>query len=135
MINKKQLIVTWVIAILLLGGCSSPTSIKPFEGTWAPVSKVYLNFGKMIIKNDSIEWESGQKVSYLVIKQQRDETVIGFKDKILPKFHGREYKFIRFTPGKTPYVKDKGIEVSFYEPSRDLNDNNAMWGVYVRSEE
>lgn len=120
--------------MLLLGGCSNYRDILAIKGTWEPLSTVYLNFGNMVVRDDSIAWTSGQKVSFRIARKDKNGIVVELTDKALPEFHGTTYKFIRFNLKYNTNFKKLDLKVSFYEPNRDLNDNNAMWGVYVRPE-
>lgn len=130
--NKKQLIAVWVMGILVFSGCSKPTKTLSIKGTWEPLSKVYLNFGNMTIKDDLIRWVTGQKSSFKIISSEKKETVIQFTNKILPRFHGDVYKFIRFVSKLGKTTQETELEVSFYEESQRLDDKNAMWGIYIK---
>jgi hypothetical protein len=86
----------------------------------------------MTVKDDLLVWESGQKASFKIISSGEKGIILQFTDKILPKFHGDTYKFIRFVPKLGKATQETELEVSFYEESRKLDDKNAMFGVYIK---
>jgi len=129
--NKKSIIFL-ALGIFICCGCSKVTNISSIKGVWEPESTVYLNFGYMTVKDNLIVWKSGQRSSFKIISNDKKGIVLQFTDKILPRFHGDAYKFIRFVPKLDKMTQESEVEVSFYEESRRLNDENAMWGVYVK---
>lgn len=124
-----MLVVFSALVTTAKAGSKSTVGISFIKGTWEPLSHVYLNFGSMTIKEESVVWASGQKSSFRVIKENEEGVIIELTAKKIPKFHGTVYKFIRLS------LKGSGnLEVSFYEAHKGINDPDAMWGCYVKPE-
>jgi len=123
----------FAVIIFILSGCSQ-SDISHLKGTWEPLSRVYDNFGRMTIGDNSILWESGQKISFRVVKKFNKGILVEVTNKTFPKFHGSEYKFIKLIILKdNTAMKWRQLSLSFYESSKPMDDNYEMWGIYVRT--
>lgn len=129
--NKKQLIVTWVMGILLLSTSLNVAFGNDFfktNSTYVPMNKPSFKYGRMHIGNDEITWQWGIESKYKVNMEIDDYCIIELLSEPLPRFYDTKCRYIKIT-----FVEPKlnSIGLEFVEKLEDFNHTGNEWFSYA----